>query len=455
MSLTRVTNSMILGSVINVFDYMTAAQIADVRAGTSLVDVTSALQTALNTVNTGDNNSVVYLPAGTYLVSDVLTFKTTRTCLVGSGYRTMINATQATTVIDFDGYSGCSVSDICIYSSTAAIGIDIQPDSGATRFPHWWELSRVMILGNTPNWSTTALVTTRAGFSTAAFRVETAFYGQANHCEATKTVGSGFLFLSQANGNTLTGCHTRDCAIGVEIIGGATTNGVCWYGGNIEATTTNSIGIFLGQADRNVFTGRMEVSATSGVHVKIDPPVGTIAQDNQFLGLLLTGTSVGYVLGDGVGTNQVNGTFISGGKIGTSVTINSDALYTWLECSANASSGVTITDNGFGSVMHHNQSNPNTWYERNPTQSANTNVLSFVSSGSGKTFNYNSGLERLDFTALSDAFRRYVHDAGGTQVAIMRFGAYRIWVSPTDGKLYINGADPTTPADGTVVGTQT
>lgn len=455
MSLTRVTNSMILGSVINVFDYMTAAQIADVTANTSSVDVTAALQAALNAANVNGNNSIVYLPAGTYLVSDTLTIKSNRTCIVGSGYRTMLNATQSTTVINFDGYTACSVSEICIYSSTAAIGIDIKPNVGAARFPHWWELTRVMILGNTPNWSTTSLVTTRAGFATAAFRVETAFYGQANHCEATKTVGDGFLFVNQANGNTLTGCHTRDCAVGIEIRGGLVSNGNCWYGGNIEASTANSIGILIGEGDRNIFTGRMEVSATGGTHIKIDPPVGALAQDNQFLGLCLTGTSAGYVIGDGAGTNQVNGTFISGGKLGASVVVNTDALYTWLECSAYGSSGVSITDNGSGSVMHYNQSSPNTWYERTAGQTANTNVLAYISTSTGKTFSYNSGGERLDFTALPDAFRRYALDAGGTTLAIMRLGAYRLWVSPTNGKLYINGADPTSPTDGTVVGTQT
>jgi hypothetical protein len=455
MALTKVTNSMISGDVINVFDYMSAVEIADVKAETSGVDVTAALQNALDDAVSSGFNCVVYMPAGTYKVTSTLTFKSTRTCLVGSGFRTQINFTGATTVIDFDGWSGSSVSNLCIYSSTADIGINIKPNVGATRFAHWWELNRVMIIGNTPDWSTTALATTRAGFATAAFRVETAFYGQANHCEATQTVGNGFYLLNQANGNTFTGCQTRNCATGVNIDGNLSSNGNTWSGGNIEASTAGSVGIFIGDADRNIFMGRMEVVGVGSTHVILNPPGSSFCQDNQFIGLCLTGSAAGYVLGDGSGLQRINGTFISGGKLGASVTINNDCLYTWIECTAYASSGVTVTDDGFGSVVHINQNSPNTWYERVAAANTNAVALNLTSTGTGKTFNYNSGLERLDFTDLSDAFRRYSLDAGGTYLAIMRFGAYRLWVSPTNGKLYINGADPTTPTDGTVVGTQT
>lgn len=65
MSLTKATYTMITGAPANVFDYMTAAQIADVVARTAAIDVTDAVQNAL------DDNPAIYFPSGRYSVSSV------------------------------------------------------------------------------------------------------------------------------------------------------------------------------------------------------------------------------------------------------------------------------------------------------------------------------------------------------------------------------------------------
>jgi hypothetical protein len=72
MSLTKVTFAMIQGEYVNVFDYMTPAQIADVQARTTTLDVTAAVQAAL------DSNQVVYFPAGVYKITATLTGKNCR-----------------------------------------------------------------------------------------------------------------------------------------------------------------------------------------------------------------------------------------------------------------------------------------------------------------------------------------------------------------------------------------
>ena len=78
MALTKVTNSMILGAYANAWDYMTAAQIADVQAGTLTLDVTSALQAWITAIGTGNYEGAIsgtragYLPAGKYRVSSTL-----------------------------------------------------------------------------------------------------------------------------------------------------------------------------------------------------------------------------------------------------------------------------------------------------------------------------------------------------------------------------------------------
>jgi hypothetical protein len=55
---------------VSVFDFMTAAQIADVKANTALIDVTTAMQAAINVVKTVGGRVVV--PQGTYLISNSL-----------------------------------------------------------------------------------------------------------------------------------------------------------------------------------------------------------------------------------------------------------------------------------------------------------------------------------------------------------------------------------------------
>ena len=56
--------------VVSVFDYMTAAQIADVEANTLLVDVRAAVQAAVNAVITRGSGTV-YFPPGRYLIVGV------------------------------------------------------------------------------------------------------------------------------------------------------------------------------------------------------------------------------------------------------------------------------------------------------------------------------------------------------------------------------------------------
>jgi hypothetical protein len=70
MALTKVTNSMIRSAPVNVFDHMTAAQIADVLAYTFGVDVTAACQAALDFARA--NNLDCYFPAGGYLVTGLV-----------------------------------------------------------------------------------------------------------------------------------------------------------------------------------------------------------------------------------------------------------------------------------------------------------------------------------------------------------------------------------------------
>lgn len=61
---------------VNVFGFMTVAQIADVQARTMALDVTAAIQAALDATNTGGE---IYFPRGTYKITSTLTVKSGQT----------------------------------------------------------------------------------------------------------------------------------------------------------------------------------------------------------------------------------------------------------------------------------------------------------------------------------------------------------------------------------------
>ncbi len=81
------------GPIINVLDYMTAAQISDVLAGTLTLDCTASINAALAAAG---NGALVYAPAGTYRISGAITVGLANTVLAGAGL-------GATTFVNYSG----------------------------------------------------------------------------------------------------------------------------------------------------------------------------------------------------------------------------------------------------------------------------------------------------------------------------------------------------------------
>ena len=70
MALTKTSYSLITGAPINVFDYMTAAQIADVSSNTGSLDVTAPCQAAVDDCVAAGGGEV-FFPQGVYLLNGV------------------------------------------------------------------------------------------------------------------------------------------------------------------------------------------------------------------------------------------------------------------------------------------------------------------------------------------------------------------------------------------------
>lgn len=87
--LTKINYNQIKGSVVNVFDYMTAAQIADTQTGSPTLDVSAAIQAALDTL------SPVFFPAGIYGIATGFTVIMNGRSVSGTG---RISAAYPTTI---------------------------------------------------------------------------------------------------------------------------------------------------------------------------------------------------------------------------------------------------------------------------------------------------------------------------------------------------------------------
>jgi len=115
MSLTKVTNSMIQGAFVNVLDYLTPAELADVQSNTGSIDITAKVQDAINDASAIGTvgGAFVYFPTGTYSVS-TLTWGQ-QVSMIGEGhYSSIIKANTAATdtLILFENVSRSTIRDI-------------------------------------------------------------------------------------------------------------------------------------------------------------------------------------------------------------------------------------------------------------------------------------------------------------------------------------------------------
>lgn len=115
MSLTKVTNSMIQGAFVNVLDYLTPSELADVQSNTGAINITAKVQAAIDAAAAIGTvgGSFVYFPTGTYSVS-TLTWKQ-QVSMIGAGhYSSIIKANTAgtDTLILFENVSRSTIRDI-------------------------------------------------------------------------------------------------------------------------------------------------------------------------------------------------------------------------------------------------------------------------------------------------------------------------------------------------------
>jgi hypothetical protein len=128
MSLTKVTYSMISGDIVNVFDYMTPAQISSVKARDKAQDVTSAIVSAL--ASFGGSGGTMRMPKGLYKTTAGITIPSHVT-VIGDGMFGGFSAyDQGCTTIYADhgndfifslvGSLSCQIQDLCLQSGPSS-----------------------------------------------------------------------------------------------------------------------------------------------------------------------------------------------------------------------------------------------------------------------------------------------------------------------------------------------
>lgn len=123
-----------LREIVSVFDFMTPAQIADVTAGTLSMDVTSAIQAAIDYVT----NGTVFFPAGAYKITATLkvnyTLATHQNCAnlcgVGLGSTLLWYGPSNTSMIWYEGtsvfagtYSKTTIENLFLKNNNASTGL--------------------------------------------------------------------------------------------------------------------------------------------------------------------------------------------------------------------------------------------------------------------------------------------------------------------------------------------
>jgi hypothetical protein len=139
MSLTKASYSMITGSPVNVFDYMTAAQIADVQSGASTLAVDAAVAAAIAV------GGRIIFPSGKYRFANTLTITNIKGLVLEGAAASLVaagtfyasntvfnfdNAGSGTNGIDIDTFIGLVIKNIVISFGHAGGGSAIYLHAG-------------------------------------------------------------------------------------------------------------------------------------------------------------------------------------------------------------------------------------------------------------------------------------------------------------------------------------
>lgn len=339
-----VGNDLRYGSIPSIFKVLSAAQQADVLAGTYGQDLTATIAAAYVVCKTW------YFPAGGYKLSGAtgLSMPANGSMLLGDGDLTVINYTGTGTAIDLNGKYYCELSRFKLTTTTGAIGVDMPFVS------HFWQLDRLHIYG----------------FSTAGVRGTSCYYGTLQRCDIEQCA-VGLLGVQDFNGNfinnnsfrgNLRGVYVRDVAANSD--GGQIINNEFEDSGRAGVLSFVDI---EGADGFIIACNRLECSVV-GLTAYIYIHGGTgIAGNNKIAHNYCAGGAAGVpsiVIGAGAGlgtknTSVIDNTCLAGDGSNYAILVKSDATYTKIDQKRrDLNDGVyTISNAGTGTILSYTDDN--------------------------------------------------------------------------------------------------
>lgn len=461
-----------LSEWISVFDFMTSAQIIDVKSNAGTIDVTAAVQAALDAAAALAGGQTVYCPAGTYKISSTLLFNGHSLRLLGNqrgafpgsaGIHTTdvggtrFNLEMSGVGVDFNEYTYCTVDSITFRSTSCETGIYIGWVS------HNFQVINCCIDGQNGSGVPT-------GFSTAGISTERSYYGTIRDCDIFRCLGRGIYMFEESNGNYVVENSVRQCLSAIEISdqGDSPSNSDantvannCFESARSSASSEGASHlIYINGADNNAIVGnRLEMveAGDSKYHIAVlftstDNSFDT--QNNQLIANNCIGPAKALLIGDGAGgagSGKVNNTFVCGGKGAGAFVISTDCQYTKLICAPGAYFNSTFADSGYGSDINMDANN-GTVYQK-PFNSNQVGIQRTIGS-LGIVDDFGDKFYRIDFGSVEDVFRFYTLNIDSKDIPVIWFKGWRYYVDTATGKLYYHGLDPTTISDGTLVSEQ-
>ena len=426
---TRILTSKLQESV-SVFDFMTAAQIADVRAGALLIDVTAAINAAIAAADD------VYFPEGSYRVSNDGT-PTSGAIQIPNGVegKTLRGAGRSVAIIRNFGLGPCitSIGNALLFNLSIRIcDMTIQGGVGSgdgifCDFTSHSMFERLQIL----QCDVSGMKIQRGSHNSF-----TDVWSRANTFDGL-FIGRETFFTTITGGTFETNLRF---GLNVDANGGIAPTDVTVSGASFRTNGQHNVSVLDGASGVRLFGCNFTTSPTFTTtrHLSVDGGVGVsracLASGCSFTGQNNLSTVVG-AFGNACESLTLDGCIVDcTGSTAFELTATS-ALTRIVNCAAiigtriDASSSTTelLPDGGVYALR------------RSSTFAAPT------------IFGFGAGQAIFDTTLLPNAIAFYALNAVAI-FPVLRLDSFRLWMNPLTGFLYVNnGADPTFTNDGLIV----
>jgi hypothetical protein len=427
-STTRTLTGKLQESV-SVFDFMTAAQIADVQAGTLLLDVTAPIAAALAAADE------VFFPEGAYYVSnDGTPTSGAIQVLNGTAGKTLYGAGRGNTVIRNFGAGPCitSVGNPIIANVSLCIrDMTIQGQLGTTQ-------------GIFTDYTSQSVFERLELYQCGSdgIKIQRGAHNTLSDVWSRSNTFDGVLIGREAYFTTITGGTFEDNGrhgIHVSADGGTFPSGVTVVGASCRSNAQHNVSVLDGASNVRLFGCNLDCNpaATTTRHVSVDGGAATSAAcaiyGTSFSGQNNSSSIVG-VYGNACEDLIVDGCSIDCTGSDAYALTASAAITRVVNCAKlfgakiDASAGTTQILPDGGSVFL-------------------TRSAAYI----GPTvLNFGGGYSTFTVGGSANAFRFRLLGSGVNE--LFELGGWRLWVDSATGNLRIKGTDPTSATDGFSVG---